>query len=82
MLAGATLFSLSILKKLARVNQGMSRVISGEKGVKLPESSNDDEFNLLTKKLNFLIEQVEKNESSLKDLSVGMAHDLRTPMTI
>ncbi|HIF9063820.1 TPA: sensor histidine kinase [Photobacterium damselae] len=80
MLAGATLFSLSILKKLARVNQGMSRVISGEKGVKLPESSNDDEFNLLTKKLNFLIEQVEKNESSLKDLSVGMAHDLRTPI--
>ncbi|MCP4956351.1 MAG: HAMP domain-containing histidine kinase [Photobacterium aquimaris] len=80
MLAGASLFAIVILKKLARVNQGMNRVILGEKGVKLPVSSNDDEFDVLTIHLNFLIEQVEKKEESLKALSVGMAHDLRTPI--
>ncbi|SMY32028.1 Sensor protein CpxA [Photobacterium malacitanum] len=80
MLAGASLFAIVILKKLARVNQGMNRVILGEKGVKLPVSSNDDEFDVLTIHLNFLIEQVEKKETSLKALSVGMAHDLRTPI--
>ncbi|WP_318441066.1 sensor histidine kinase [Photobacterium leiognathi] len=80
MLAGALLFAISILKKLERVNHGMNRVILGEKGVKLPVSANDDEFDVLTIHLNFLIEQVEKKEESLKELSVGMAHDLRTPI--
>ncbi|MCD9530518.1 sensor histidine kinase [Photobacterium carnosum] len=80
MLAGASLFAVVILKKLARVNQGMNRVILGEKGVKLPVSTNDDEFDVLAMHLNFLIEQVEKKETSLKALSVGMAHDLRTPI--
>ncbi len=80
MLAGATLFAVSILNKLSRVNQGMNRVIYGEKGVKLPVSRNDDEFDILAIHLNFLIEQVEKKENSLKSLSVGMAHDLRTPI--
>nr|WP_235604117.1 HAMP domain-containing sensor histidine kinase [Photobacterium kishitanii] len=80
MLAGASLFAIVILKKLARVNHGMNRVILGEKGVKLPVSTNDDEFDVLTIHLNFLIEQVEKKETSLKALSVGMAHDLRTPI--
>ncbi|MEC6831341.1 HAMP domain-containing sensor histidine kinase [Photobacterium toruni] len=80
MLAGASLFAVVILKKLARVNQGMNRVILGEKGVKLPVSANDDEFDVLAMHLNFLIEQVEKKETSLKALSVGMAHDLRTPI--
>lgn len=80
MLAGATLFAVSILNKLSQVNQGMNRVIYGEKGVKLPVSRNDDEFDILAIHLNFLIEQVEKKENSLKSLSVGMAHDLRTPI--
>lgn len=80
MLAGASLFAIVILKKLARVNHGMNRVILGEKGVKLPVSENDDEFDVLAIHLNFLIEQVEKKETSLKALSVGMAHDLRTPI--
>lgn len=80
MLAGALLFAISILKKLERVNHGMNRVSLGEKGVKLPVSKNDDEFDVLTIHLNFLIEQVEKKEESLKELSVGMAHDLRTPI--
>ncbi|WP_297481715.1 HAMP domain-containing sensor histidine kinase [uncultured Photobacterium sp.] len=80
MLAGASLFAVVILKKLARVNQAMNRVILGEKGVKLPVSANDDEFDVLAMHLNFMIEQVEKKETSLKVLSVGMAHDLRTPI--
>ncbi|PSV27434.1 MULTISPECIES: HAMP domain-containing sensor histidine kinase [unclassified Photobacterium] len=80
MLAGALLFAISILRKLERVNHGMNRVSLGEKGVKLPVSKNDDEFDVLTIHLNFLIEQVEKKEESLKELSVGMAHDLRTPI--
>lgn len=48
--------------------------------MKLPVSTSDDEFDILAIHLNFMIEQMEKNEETLKTLSIGMAHDMRTPM--
>ncbi|PST92565.1 sensor histidine kinase [Photobacterium jeanii] len=80
MIAGAAWFAVSIIQKIQRVNQAMNRVLCGEKHVKLAVSRNDDEFDLLSIHLNFLIEQIEKKEESLKALTVGVAHDLRTPM--
>ena len=80
MFAAAAVFTIVILRKLQRVNQAMNRVLCGEKQVKLPVSTSDDEFDILAIHLNFMIEQMEKNESSLKSLTVGIAHDMRTPM--
>jgi len=80
MLISAAFFSVSIISKLQRVNQAMNRVLCGEKHVKLPVSCNDDEFDILAIHLNFMIEQMEKKEASLKALTVGMAHDMRTPI--
>ncbi|WP_064604576.1 sensor histidine kinase [Photobacterium sp. J15] len=80
MLVCAALFAANINSRLQRVNQAMNRVLCGEKQVKLPVSLNNDEFDILAIHLNFLIEQIEKKESSLKALTVGMAHDMRTPI--
>ncbi|MGF1689758.1 sensor histidine kinase [Photobacterium kagoshimensis] len=81
MIAGAVWFAVNIIQKLQRVNLAMNRVLCGEKNVKLAVSRNDDEFDILSIHLNFMIEQIEKKEASLKALSVGIAHDLRTPMS-
>ncbi|MDO6496693.1 sensor histidine kinase [Photobacterium sanguinicancri] len=81
MIAGAVWFAVNIIQKLQRVNFAMNRVLCGEKSVKLAVSRNDDEFDLLSIHLNFMIEQIEKKENSLKALTVGIAHDLRTPMS-
>lgn len=80
MLVSAAFFAVNIISKLQRVNQAMNRVLLGEKHVKLPVSCSDDEFDMLAIHLNFLIEQMEKKEASLKALTVGMAHDMRTPI--
>jgi hypothetical protein len=80
MFAAATLFAIVILRKLQRVNHAMNRVLCGEKQVKLPVSTADDEFDMLAIHLNFMIEQMEKNEASMKSLTVSIAHDMRTPM--
>ncbi|PSW25814.1 two-component sensor histidine kinase [Photobacterium swingsii] len=80
MIAGAVWFAVNIIQKLQRVNFAMNRVLCGEKNVKLAVSRNDDEFDILSIHLNFMIEQIEKKEASLKALTVGVAHDLRTPM--
>ncbi|MEZ9600949.1 sensor histidine kinase [Vibrio sp. 10N.286.46.A8] len=80
MLIAALFFTVLILKRLERVNQAMNRVLCGEKNVKILVSKQDDEFDILAIHLNFMIEQMAKNEESLKSLTVGMAHDMRTPM--
>jgi len=80
MFAGAAVFAIVILRKLQRVNHAMNRFLCGEKKVKIPVSTNDDEFDILAIHINFMIEQMEKNEATLKSLSVGIAHDMRTPM--
>ncbi|WP_394246553.1 sensor histidine kinase [Vibrio profundi] len=80
MLVAALFFTILILKRLERVNRAMNRVLCGERNVKIAVSQQDDEFDILAIHLNFMIEQMTKNESTLKSLTVGMAHDMRTPM--
>ena len=80
MLVAALFFTILILKRLERVNHAMNRVLCGERNVKIAVSRQDDEFDILAIHLNFMIEQMTKNESTLKSLTVGMAHDMRTPM--
>ncbi len=80
MVVSALFFTVLILKRLEKVNQAMNRVLCGEPNVKIAVSRQDDEFDILAIHLNFMIEQMAKNESSLKSLTTGLAHDMRTPM--
>ncbi|MCK6265693.1 HAMP domain-containing histidine kinase [Vibrio sp. ZSDE26] len=80
MLIVALFFTVVTLKKIELINKTMNRVLCGERDVKLPVSKQDDEFDVIAIHLNYMIEQMAQNESSLKSLTVGMAHDMRTPM--
>ncbi|MFB9214416.1 sensor histidine kinase [Vibrio sinaloensis] len=80
MLVAALFFTVLILRRLENVNRAMNRVLCGERNVKLAVSAQDDEFDILAIHLNYMIEQMAKNEQTLKSLTVGMAHDMRTPM--
>jgi signal transduction histidine kinase len=80
MLVAALFFTVLILRRLENVNKAMNRVLCGERDVKLKVSEQDDEFDILAIHLNYMIEQMTKNEETLKSLTVGMAHDMRTPM--
>lgn len=80
MIISALFFTVLILKRLEKVNHAMNRVLCGEHNVKIAVSRQDDEFDILAIHLNFMIEQMAKNESSLKSLTIGLAHDMRTPM--
>ncbi len=76
----AFFFTIIIQRRLEQVNKAMNRVMCGERDVKLPVSRQDDEFDILAIHLNFMIEQMHSNESTLKSLTVGLAHDMRTPI--
>ncbi|WP_028022298.1 sensor histidine kinase [Enterovibrio calviensis] len=77
----AVWFALNILNRLNNVNQNMNKVMCGERGVRLKVSAATDEFDLLAIHLNTMLDQMEKNESRLRSLTVDIAHDLRTPMS-
>lgn len=80
MSVAALFFTILILRRLENVNKAMNRVLCGERDVKLAVSQQDDEFDILAIHLNYMIEQMTKKEETLKSLTVGMAHDMRTPM--
>lgn len=80
MLVAAFFFTVLILKRLEKVNKAMNRVLCGERNVKIAVSERDDEFDILAIHLNFMIEQMAKNETTLKSLTTGLAHDMRTPI--
>ncbi|EGU39264.1 Two component system histidine kinase [Vibrio ichthyoenteri ATCC 700023] len=80
MLVAALFFTVLMLRRLESVNQAMNRVLCGEREVKLPVSRQDDEFDILAIHLNYMIEQMTLNEATLKSLTTGLAHDMRTPM--
>ncbi|CZF84647.1 Sensor kinase CusS [Grimontia celer] len=80
MLIVAFSFSVQIQQRLERVNLAMNRFVCGESDVKLSVSRRDDEFDILAIHLNFMIEQMTKNEATLRSLTTGLAHDMRTPM--
>lgn len=76
----ATWIAMHILNRLNLVNKTMSRVMHGERGVRLNVGKNRDEFDTLATHLNSMLDQLENSESKLKSLTVDIAHDLRTPM--
>ncbi|WP_047045996.1 sensor histidine kinase [Vibrio mexicanus] len=80
MLIAALLFTVLILKRLEKVNKAMNRVLCGERDVRLEVSRRDDEFDILAIHLNYMITQIRQNESTLKSLTTGLAHDMRTPI--
>ncbi|MBV7300023.1 sensor histidine kinase [Enterovibrio paralichthyis] len=80
MLIAAFSFTVVIQRRLEQVNRAMNQFVCGENNVKLPVSRRDDEFDILAIHLNFMIEQMTKNEMTLRSLTTGLAHDMRTPM--
>ncbi|MEZ8826435.1 sensor histidine kinase [Vibrio amylolyticus] len=80
MLIAALFFTVVFLKRIEVINKAMNRVLCGERDVKIAVTAQDDEFDVIAIHLNFMIEQMALNEASLKSLTVGMAHDMRTPM--
>ncbi len=80
MLAAALFFTVLILKRLERVNKAMNRVLCGERDVRISVSQRDDEFDILAIHLNYMIQQISQNETALKSLTTGLAHDMRTPI--
>lgn len=79
LLSGA-LLSRNVLQRLARIAETAAGVREGDLSRRAPVSGRQDEFDRLATDLNAMLDTIESLTRNLRNVSVGIAHELRTPL--
>jgi len=79
LLSGA-LLSRSVLRRLAPIARTADGVRLGKLSLRAPRSGSDDEFDRLAGGINAMLETIDGLTRNLRNVSVGIAHELRTPL--
>jgi signal transduction histidine kinase len=69
------------LRRLDRVNASIDRIVAGRFAERLPRIGMGPEFNHLSSNLNAMLDRIELLMDGLRQVSIDIAHDLRTPLT-
>ncbi|MEM8594269.1 MAG: HAMP domain-containing sensor histidine kinase [Pseudomonadota bacterium] len=78
---GACIISRDLISRVAKVNDGIDRIIKGNLSERLPLPLREGELSMLAANANNMLERIEKLLQSKREFSNNIAHDLRTPLT-
>jgi signal transduction histidine kinase len=80
--AGALLFRKQINARIAHIRLTAKSVEAGDLSRRIPVSAvaADDEFGLLNRDINRMLDRIEQLMSGIRHVSNAIAHDLRTPL--
>ncbi len=78
--AGGTLVSRSILRRVDAVSNTASAIMQGNLAQRIPVTGRSDEFERLARNLNAMLDRIQDLMTGLKDVSDNIAHDLKTPL--
>ena len=79
-LLGAVL-GTSLVRRLDAINRSVSAITEGDLTRRLPVSGGGDEFDVLTRNINTMLDRIEQLMSGMRQVSDNIAHDLRSPLT-
>ncbi len=79
-LAGGTLMSRNMLRRVEQVNRTAERVIAGNLSDRVPRRGTNDEFDQLAGNLNGMLDQIERLMTGMREVTDNVAHDLKTPL--
>jgi signal transduction histidine kinase len=79
-LAGGTLMSRNMLRRVEQVNRTAERVMAGNLSDRVPRRGSNDEFDQLAANLNGMLDQIERLMSGMREVTDNVAHDLKTPL--
>jgi len=79
-LAGGTLMSRNMLRRVEQVNRTAERVIAGNLSDRVARRGTNDEFDQLAGNLNGMLDQIERLMAGLREVTDNVAHDLKTPL--
>ncbi|MET0267229.1 MAG: ATP-binding protein [Duganella sp.] len=78
--AGALLFRRTIEAKLGEIRRTAAQIEAGDLSHRIPVSGND-EFALLNRDINRMLDRIELLMEGIRHVSNAIAHDLRTPLS-
>ncbi len=78
---GGFIISISTIKKINLINDTIHKISNGHFDKRIPLRGTDDDYDLLSKNINDMMDQTQKLVQSIQNISNNIAHDLRTPLT-
>jgi len=78
--AVAWLFAVGYNRRLRAITDACERVEAGEMDARAPAADRRDEFGLLARRVNHMLDRVGHYVEGMRDVSDEIAHDLRTPL--
>lgn len=79
-LAGGAALALSVQRRMQAIAATMSRVSEGELTARIPLRGNGDDIDALSMQVNSALERLAASFESMRQVSVDIAHDLKTPL--
>ncbi|MCW5782025.1 MAG: HAMP domain-containing protein [Nitrospirales bacterium] len=75
------LVSTLTLRRVGEINLLAKDIMNGHLDRRIPLRGTNDEFDRLSMNLNLMLDQIKKLMEQVRQVSIDMAHDLRTPLT-
>ncbi len=80
-IGGAFVFRHEVEQRAGDIRRTMARVAGGDLRQRIPVSQREDEFALLNRDINAMLDRVEQLMDGVRHVSNTIAHNLRTPLT-
>ncbi|MEM6896731.1 MAG: ATP-binding protein [Pseudomonadota bacterium] len=72
--------SRNVFRRIETVSATAAAVADGDIARRAPETGDGDEFDRLARGINHMLDQLEQLNANIEAVSVGVAHDLKTPL--
>jgi signal transduction histidine kinase len=76
----AGLFAVGYDRRLRSITDAFRRIEGGEMSARAPERRGADEFSVLARRVNHMLDRVQRYVEGMRGVSDEIAHDLRTPL--
>jgi len=75
------MMSAMVLRRIEAISETAKQIRDGGLHRRAPLRGTDDEFDRLTAHINAMLDSIEDLTKNIQEVSSGIAHDLRTPLT-
>lgn len=80
-LAGGLILGAGFLRRVDAINRTAEAIIAGDFKQRIPQSGTNDSVDQLSANLNRMLDRIESLMESLRQVSINVAHELKTPLT-
>jgi signal transduction histidine kinase len=71
----------TIQRRMDRLGRTAEEIAAGDLSRRVPVSPRDDEFDLLARRLNAMLDRIQQLIAGMREVTDNVAHDLRGPLT-